>query len=92
MGVFGRDESAEGAVDGRQSWGAWRWRAGALSRPFAAGEVEAGVDGSNASQVLGDVSGGVSGCEAKSLQRRLLLEAWVGVASGLWPGTCVSWA
>ena len=72
MGVFGKDESAEGAVDGRQSWGAWRWRAGALSRPFAAGEVEAGVDGSNASQVLGDVSGGVSGCEAKSLQRRLL--------------------
>ena len=93
MGVFGRDESAEGAVDGRQSWGAWRWRAGALSRPFAAvREVEAGVDGSNASQVLGDLSGGVSGCEAKSLQRRLLLEAWVGVLSEPCPGTCISWA
>ena len=92
MGALGRAESAGKAVDGRQSWGAWRWRAGALSRPFAAGEVEAGVDGSNASQVLGDVSGGVSGCEAKSLQRRLLPKARVGVASGLWPGTCVSWA
>ena len=93
MGAFGRAESAGKAVDGRQRWGAWRWRAGALSRPFAAlREVEAGVDGSNASQVLGDVSGGVSGCEAKSLQRRLLPEARVGVASGLWPGTCVSWA
>ena len=92
MGVFGRDESAGGAVEGRQSWGAWRWRAGALSRPFAAGEVQTGVGGSDPSQVGGDVSVGVSGCEAKSTQRRLLPEAWVGDASGLWPGTCVSWA
>ena len=92
VGVFGRAESAGGAVEGRQSWGAWRSRADSLSCPIAAGEVEAGVDGSNASQVWGDVSGGVSGHESKSLQRRLLLEAWVRVASGLWPGTCVSWA
>ena len=54
--------------------------------------MEADVDGSNARQVGGDVSAGVSGHEAKSLERRLLLEAWVGVLSGLWPGTCVSWA
>ena len=90
VGVFGSAESAGGAVEGRQSWGAWKWRACAVLN--AAGEAESGAGGSKASQVWGVVSGGVSGHEAKSLQRRLLLEAWVGVASGLWPGTCVSWA
>ena len=60
---------------------------------YAAGEVEAVVCGSNASQVVGDVGGGgVSGCEAKSTQRNLLLEAEVGSPRGLWPGTRVSWA
>ena len=92
VGVFGRAESAGGAVEGRQSWGAWRWTAWALSCPFAVGEVEAGIDGSNPSQVVGDVGGGVSGCEAKSTQRNLLLEAEVGIPRGLWPGTRVSWA
>ena len=50
------------------------------------------VGGSNPSQVVGDVGGGVSGCEAKSTQRNLLLEAEVGSPRGLWPGTRVSWA
>ena len=50
------------------------------------------VGGSNPSQVVGDVGGGVSGCEAKSTQRNLLLEAEVRSPRGLWPGTRVSWA
>jgi len=50
------------------------------------------VGGSNPSQVVGDVGGGVSGCEAKSTQRNLLLEAEGGSPGGLWPWTRVSWA
>ena len=59
---------------------------------YAVREVEAGVGGSDPSQVVGDVCVSMSGCEAKSAQRSFLLEAWVGVLSGLWPGACVSWA